>query len=90
MARKSVVELAQRQMERSLGYWLLRMCKLGTEHGGWDHTQLEFLVCTITNHRDKVSTGPCLQLCWRRHISSVAQFRMAANAGQAVPALQGV
>ena len=79
MARKPVVELAQRQMERNLGYWLLRMCRLSAEHGGWDHTSMDALVCRITNHGDKVSPGPCLQLCWRRHMSSLAQRLMAAS-----------
>eukprot|EP00891_Asterochloris_glomerata_P000562 jgi/Astpho2/562/Aster-04419 len=48
MARKPVVELARRQMERNLGYWLLRMCKLSAEHGGWEHTHMDHLVYRIT------------------------------------------
>lgn len=64
MARKPVVELARRQMERNLGYWLLRMCKLSAEHGGWEHTHMDHLVYRITEG-DKVSFQPRLQRCWR-------------------------
>ena len=68
MARKPVVELAQRQMERNLGYWVLRICKLSSEHPlpPWEHGVLDSFLCRLTEG-DKVSVGPCLQLCrrWR-------------------------
>ena len=85
MARKPVVELALRQMERNLGYWLLRMCKLSAERGGWDHTQLDAFVCHITTHGDQVRSRPRLQLCWQWHTSSVAQCLTMANAGVQSP-----
>lgn len=88
MARKPVVELARWQMERNLGYWVLRMCKLSSEHPlpDWDfHTHISSLVYCISAG-DKVSIGLCPELCWWWCISSLAhavpseQQTLACNA----------